>query len=216
MDFPTLTLGILTHMLERSGVNDWGAAESQENRLNLTAAACEMAEAILLYESELDMAKEIYINEATAIVVSGAVGADYAWSVEGTANGKGRVSAVIDLGAAPRTCTYRWRCNVAFQATPTAGNDLRLRKAESDGTDVDAGTGTADAEIAAEPTYNCKQFGAVKVQAAGTQDNISGGIVEIYERYVVLVAWNASGATANATDTEFHFTLTPIYDQQQT
>lgn len=213
MDFATLTLEILRELLRKSGVREWEDAEFQAI---ITQSACNMADTILLYQEEIEpVAKEMYIVEGTTLLINGEVGADYAWSMEGIANGAGRISAQIDLGADPRPFMYRWRCQVMYQATPTAGTDLRLRKAESDGTYEDDGLGEADAAVATEPTSNARQFGAVKTQAAGTQANIGGGLIELYEQYVSLVGWNASGATTDATDSDFQFFLTPIADQQQ-
>ena len=212
MTFDELALEILRELIRKSGVREWEAIETQAA---LTQTACNMAATILYYQGESEMAKEIYIVEGTPLKINGEADAAYAWSMEAVANGAGRVSARIDLGTAPRPYLYRWHCKVPFQATPTAGNELRLRKSESDGTYEDGDLGVVDAALAAEPTGNCRQFGSVKVQAAGTQDNIASGIVEIYSRYVSIVGWNASGAAVDATDSNFFFSLTPIYDQQQ-
>lgn len=213
MDFATLTLKILRELLRKSGVREW---EDVEFQAVITQSACDMADAILLHQEETEpVARELYLMEDATLLINGEVGADYAWSMEGVANGAGRISAQIDLGAAPRPDAFRWRCQVKYQATPTAGTDLRLRKAESDGTYEDDGLGEADAAVATEPTSNAPQFGAVKTQAAGTQVNIKGLTADASEQYLSLVGWNASGATIDATDSNFKFFLTPIYYQQQ-
>jgi hypothetical protein len=216
MEHSELTSRILGMMLPKSGVREW---EDAEACALITQRACEMASAILQYtesgEEPVTMSKETYLAEGTALLINGEVGADYALSMEGVANAAGRVSARIDLGAAPRPYLYRWRCKLACQATPTAGNQVRLYKAESDGTYEDGDVGTADAELVAAQLTNMRQFGAVTVDTADTSDQIAGGVVEIHERHVSIGGWNASGATLNATDSNFVFTLTPIYDQQQ-
>jgi hypothetical protein len=212
MDHSTLALEILRALLPKSGVREW---DSFDARAAITAAACEMASAILQYEEATDMSKEIYIAEGTPLLINGEVGADYAWSMEGVANGAGRVSARIDLGVAPRPYLYRWRCKCAFQATPTAGNQLRLYKSESNGTYEDGDVGESDAALVAAQLTNMRQFGAVTVDTADTSDQIAGGVFECHERYLSLGGWNASGAAINATDSNFVFYLTPIYDQQQ-
>jgi hypothetical protein len=213
MEFAEVALELAREMMRRSGVREWQDGETWDAILQ---SACDGAAAILAYQSEESepMAKELYILEGTTLLIAGEVGADYAWSMEGIANGAGRLSAQIDLGADPRPYMYRWRCQVKYQATPTANTDLRLRKVESDGTYADDGLGESDAAVATEPV-NAKQFHTVKTQAAGTQVNIGGGLVEIYEQYVSFVGWNASGATTDATDSNFKFFLTPISDQQQ-
>lgn len=162
------------------------------------------------------MSGEMYLKEGTTLKVNGEADADYAWSMENVANGAGRISARIDLGAAPRPYLYRWRCKCAWQANPTKGNALKLYKSESDGTYEDGDVGTADAAIAsADALVNCRQFGQVVADTADTSDQIAGGVVEIHERYVSIIGWNAGGTTLNATDSNFYFGLTPISDQQQ-
>jgi hypothetical protein len=208
--FDELALEILRSLIPASGARTW---ENYETRQTITQAAMEMASNI--YWNGLLMAGELYLNEGSALNINGEAGADYAWSMEGVTNGAGRVSARIDLGAAPRPYLYRWRCKLACQATPTAGEKVRLYKSESDGTNEDGDVGTADAVLAEAQLANMRQFGAVTVDTADTSDQIAGGIVEIHERYVSIGGWNASGATLNATDSNFVFTLTPIYDQTQ-
>ena len=71
----------------------------------------------------------VKLNKGTQLLISGASGADYAWSVEGITSGSGRVSAQIDLGSLPRCGEYEWSCEVQFQATPTQGKGLALYRA---------------------------------------------------------------------------------------
>lgn len=207
MTFDEIALQLAIEMMRRSGVREW---EDSDTRTAISNAACEMAAFILNYGKPPHMS---YINEGTTLKINGEADADYAWSMEGVANAAGRMSAVIDLGVAPRPYMYRWRCKCAFQATPTAGEKLRLYKSESDGTYEDGDVGVADAALAAAQLTNMKQFGAVTVDTADTSDQITGGVVEVHERYVSIGGWNASGATLNATDSNFYFSLTPIYDE---
>jgi hypothetical protein len=212
MEFAELALELARELIRKSGVREW---QDMATWAAILQSACDGANTILSYTIEEEaMASEIYIVEGATLLINGEVGADYAWSMEGIANGAGRLSTQIDLGADPRPYMYRWRCQVQYQATPTAATDLRLRKVESDGTYADDGLGEADAGLATEPV-NARQFGAVKTIAAGTQVNIAGGVVEIYEQYVSIAGWNASGATTNATDSNCKLFLTPISDQQQ-
>lgn len=162
------------------------------------------------------MSKEIYLAEGVALKINGEVDADYAWSLEGMANAAGRVSARIDLGAAPRPYLYRWRCLCCWQANPTKGGALMLWKSESDGTHADGDVGTTDAALGADNALaNCRHFGQVVADTADTSNQIAGGVVEIHERYVSFVAWNFGGTALNATAGNCIFTLTPLCDQQQ-
>lgn len=166
------------------------------------------------------MANESYINKGTVLLISGAPGADYAWSVEGLANAAGRVSAQIDLGPAPRPDEFEWSCEVQFQATPTQGLGLELYKAgapDSDPTQIDGDIGSTDAALAdVDMRRNLKGFGyVVSENAAASEVCITSGIFRHTNRYLSLVAYDASGAAVNATDTNFVFILRPVYYQGQ-
>jgi hypothetical protein len=162
------------------------------------------------------MANENYLGVGTELQINGEGGADYAWSVENLVDDNGRVSARIDLGAAPRPYLYRWRCKCEWDANPTQGNALKLYKSESDGTYEDGDVGAVDAALGdSDILRNLKMFGRVVADEANTTDMQNGGVVEIYERYVSMVAWNDGGADLEITDSNFQFFLTPIYDQQQ-
>ena len=210
MTFAELARDILHDLMQKSGVREW---EDQDMRAAVTQSACEMAANIIYYGGL--MANELYINEGTTLKINGEVDADYAWSMEAVANNAGRVSAVIDLGAAPRPFLYRWRCKLAWQATPTANQSLWLYKSESNGTYEDGDVGTADAAIVAAQKSNMDLFGQVLVDTADTSDQINGGVLECYERYLSIAGWNEGGSAINATDSNFYFSLTPIYDQMQ-
>lgn len=166
------------------------------------------------------MANEAYIKEGTPILISGAAGAAVAWSVEGLTSSNGRVSAQIDLGASPRPGWYSWTCEVQFQATPSQGFGLALYKAGAPGVSasmIDADIGNADAALGdVDMRRNLKQFGYVVSEnaAAGEVCRASGEFFHT-QRYLSLVAYNDSGATVNATDTNFVFYLTPISWQAQ-
>lgn len=166
------------------------------------------------------MANEVYINKGTELLVSGVAGADYAWSVEGVTSGAGRVSAQIDLGAAPRPESFEWSCEVQFQATPTQGLGLELYRAgapDSDATQIDGDIGSTDAALGSiHMRRNLKAIGyVVSENAAASEICVTSGVFRHTMRYLSLVAYNASGATVNATDTNFVFKLRPIYPQGQ-
>lgn len=166
------------------------------------------------------MANEAYIKTGTALLISGASGADYAWSVEGVTNASGRVSAQIDLGASPRPGLYKWSCECQFQATPTQGLGLELYKAgapDGDATQIDGDIGASDAALGdVDMRRNLKYVGyVVSENAAASEVCVASGVFEHADRYLSLVAYNASGATVNATDTNFIFVLQPFSWQAQ-
>lgn len=162
------------------------------------------------------MANESYINKGTALLVNGEAGADIAFSVEGVANGAGRVSAQIDLGVAPRPFIYAWSCEVQFQATPAQGSGLELYVAgapDDDATQIDGDIGASDAALGdVDMRRNLKFIGFVTSEnAAASEKCVKSGIFEHYDRYLSIVAYNASGASVNATDSNFRFDLQPVY-----
>jgi len=166
------------------------------------------------------MANESYVKIGTAITVHGASGASYAWSMEGVTNGAGRVAAQVDLGATPRPGLYAWACEVQFQATPTQGKGIELYLAtapDHDNTRIDGDVGTSDAALGdVDMRRNLKPLGyVVSENAAASEKCNASGLVEITARYVSLVGYNDSGATINATDTNFYFSLTPVSWQGQ-
>lgn len=160
------------------------------------------------------MANEAYIASGTALKINGEVGADYAWTVEGLTNAAGRVSAQIDLGAAPRAGIYAWSCEVQFQATPTqhATLDLYIATApENDSTQISGDVGATDAALGdVDMRYNLRYIGSVVSEnATASEKCVASGEFTVYDRYITLVAYNDSGATVNATDSNFVFRLIP-------
>lgn len=166
------------------------------------------------------MANELYLKTGTALKVNGEAGADVAWSMEGVTSTNGRVSAQIDLGAAPRPYRFKWSCEVQFQATPTQGAGIELYKAgapDGDSTQIDGDIGAIDAALGdVDMRRNLCPIGfVISENAAASEKCVTSGTFEHHDRYLSLVGYNASGATTNATDSNFIFTLQPIYDQGQ-
>lgn len=160
------------------------------------------------------MANESYVANGTALLINGEAGADYAFSVEGLTNGAGRVSAQIDLGAAPRPGWYQWSCEVQFQATPTqyATLDLYIATApDGDSTQIDGDVGASDAALGdVDMRYNLRHIGSVVSEnAAASEVCVASGEFQTSARYLTIVAYNDSGATVNATDSNFRFDLQP-------
>lgn len=166
------------------------------------------------------MANETYLRKGTSKSVNGEVGAAAAFSVEGVANAAGRVSDQIDWGAAPRPDWYEWSCEVQFQATPTQGLGLELYVAgapDGDSTQIDGDIGSTDAALGdVDMRRNLKSIGyVVSENAAASEKCVSSGIFQFTQRYMSIVAYNASGASVNATDSNFRFDIVPVYWQGQ-
>lgn len=166
------------------------------------------------------MANEAYINNGTSLLINGEVGADYAFTVEGLATASGRVSTQIDLGVAPRPYSYFWSCEAMFQATPTQYATLDLYIAEApdhDATQISGDVGATDAALGdADMLYNLRYIGSVVSEnAAASEKCVASGLFDTYARYITIVAFNNTGATVDATDSNFRFDLTPKYLQGQ-
>jgi hypothetical protein len=161
------------------------------------------------------MADESALDSGTVLSINGEAGADYAWSVEGVTDGAGRVSAQIDLGAAPRiNWILSWSCEVQWQATPDQGGTLELYYAtapDSDSTQITADVGASDAALGdTDMTKNLNYFGAVVSEnATASEKCVANGTLIIYDRYLTLACVNNGGATINATDSNFQMKLTP-------
>lgn len=166
------------------------------------------------------MANESFIANGTALLISGAAGADVAFSVEGLTNAAGRVSAQIDLGAAPRQYIYQWSCEVQFQPTPTqfATLDLYIATApDGDATQIDGDVGNSDAALADVDMRKNLQFigSVVSENAAANEVLVASDEFVTTARYLSIIAFNDSGATVNATDSNFRFNLQPKAYQGQ-
>jgi len=166
------------------------------------------------------MANETYISKGTALLINGEAGADYALTAEGLANTTGRVSAQIDLGAAPRAGMFTWSCEVQFQATPSQYGTLDIYVAgapDADSTQIDGDIGTADAALGdIDMIYNLKHIGEVfSENAAASEKCVASGIFDHFDRYLSVVLVNNSGASINGTDSNFRFDLVPVSWQVQ-
>lgn len=166
------------------------------------------------------MANESYIGKGTSKLVNGEAGADVALSAEGVANAAGRVSAQIDWGAAPRPDRYEWSCECQFQATPTQGLGLELYVAgapDGDSTQIAGDIGSTDAALGdIDMRRNLKLIGyVVSENAAASEKCVASGEFTFTQRYMSIVAYNASGASINATDSNFRFDIVPVYTQGQ-
>lgn len=166
------------------------------------------------------MANEAYLRKGTSKLVNGEAGADVAFSMEGVANGAGRVSAQIDWGAAPRPGMYAWSCEVQWQATPTQGAALDLYVAgapDGDSTQIDGDVGSTDAALGdVDMRYNLQYIGSVVSEnAAASEKCVKSGQFSFDPRYMTVIGYNGGGASINATDSNFRFDIVPVYWQGQ-
>lgn len=163
------------------------------------------------------MANKVYQNDETTISFGDEVGDDVVWTNASMATGSQDQSAQADLGAAPRATRYRWRFYCQCVATPTVGNVLTLYLKTSDGTHADNDDGTSDGAVSSsDKLRNLKPLGYVECdEAAANVEFGASGVVEIYDRYVQVVADQQLGANLTSDDTECKFLLTPIPPEVQ-
>lgn len=163
------------------------------------------------------MANKVYKVDETEIV----------WKDTGTpaitlnnlAAGAGRQGAQKDLGAPGTARAYRfaWCFRCQFATTPVLGETVEIYLKRSDGTRIDNDDGTTDAAVsAADKKNNLLSIGVLRVDEAATGvAMVKRGVVEILERYVQPVIWNATADNLVATNDLNDFTLTPIPDEIQ-
>lgn len=160
------------------------------------------------------------INVGTALKFNGEAGADVAFSMEGILTTAGRVSAQKDLGASPRDFNFTWYGEVLMQATPTQYTTIDFYAAgapDNDSTMVAGDVGVADAALtSANQLRNLLFIGSVVIEEADTSKIVGFGTFEWTSRYISIVGHNnATGATINATDSNFIFNLQPYNIQGQ-
>lgn len=148
-------------------------------------------------------------------------GQDVLFTPTNVANGAGRVSAQLDLGAAPRPQWYRWTAKTRPTSAPSVGTVVRMYLFVGDNASTarQAGTvGTADAGVAAETLfYNASHIleQLVVDASSNTKDFQASGLVRIVARYVSVGWFNAMGVAFSATDADHEFVLTPVYEEIQ-
>lgn len=160
------------------------------------------------------------INVGTGVKFNGEAGADVAFSMEGIASAAGRVSAQYDLGASPRDFLFMWHGELLMQATPTQYRTIDFYAAgayDADSTMIWGDVGASDAALGDEDQLrNLLQIGSVVIEEANTTKMVGGGRFYWPHRYISIVGFNnSSGATINATDSNFLFFLQPYNIQGQ-
>ena len=140
----------------------------------------------------------------------------------------GRLGDRVDLGdlllaaSAARAGWFRWYVKTKMQTTGLAlGNTIDLYwsgwNVDTSGapTDPDGNVGAADAAFPTVGLLNdLKLAGSVVIDnTAGSTVLAKSGLVFMPYRYVSIVLWNGSGATASATATDTEVWLTPFNPQ---
>lgn len=163
------------------------------------------------------MTSKAQILAGTSLKFNGEAGADVAFSIEGVADGAGRVSAQKDWGATARSGLYMLTAEALMQATPTQYGTLDFYLAvadDSDSTMIAGDVGATDAALGdVDQLRNLLFIGSLVIEEADTTKMVGALTFECASRYWSLVMDNNSGATTNATDSTCIVMVTP-YDWQ--
>lgn len=156
-----------------------------------------------------------YLNAGTAYTFQDA-GGSVTFTLNSLANGAGRVSNTLDLGAAPRPYLYRFAVSLQFAAALTAGSAVSVYAVTSDGTTPDAASlGTVDAACGTATLMqtNAKLVGAVVMDS--TVDNAKQQthfVAPVWNRYLQVGLWNGGGQALEGTATyQSYVSVTPVW-----
>lgn len=166
------------------------------------------------------MPSAIYLKRGTSKTFK-ASGGDGTFTVDGIANGAGRISARVDVaGAAPAPDLFEITCQIKATSTPTTGTVARVyvigADAATGGTRADGGWAETDAAAADE-----NRLRNATVVAAVQADVVSGNVftrtVRCVDsrRYLQVAVWNAYGVALSATANDTIITVTPLYYETQ-
>lgn len=158
------------------------------------------------------MANKVYQQEETSKTFVDS-GGDVAFTLASLANGAGRISAQLDLGAAPRADRYLVSVEVKAAAALTLSAEAaRIYVARGDGTDIDGPVGTSDAAIAAETRFssNLRYVGSVIADQAAVGPFNKTFVITHQSRYMSFGVWNPSGQAFSSTGGDCFIKATPI------
>lgn len=153
---------------------------------------------------------------------------DVTLTLSGVADGAGRQSDKVDLGAT-RAAQYSVLGCVDFTGeTPTAGDTVDYYWAPSvsttqangnvagnSGADADAPGGALGSITLSEFLLQCQFIGQLIVHDGASVQNGFVGIFSPAERYGQLIVVNNSGDAFEADDVEMHQVMNPIIDEVQ-
>lgn len=147
------------------------------------------------------VASAIKLNVGATLVWRPTTG-DYTLNSSSLAAVTGRIGAVGDLGAWPRSPWLRWYSETAWLSAPVANETLDFHVA---GWDNDTGpaspwaqVASTDSALTATQRQNMKYIGSVVAESAGTGIFSSGGWFFWPFRYLTPILYNASAAKALA------------------
>ena len=162
------------------------------------------------------MPNKVYVAPESAVVFAPS-GGTVTFTPTSLANSAGRVSAQWDRGAGSKPILYRWRAKTKAAAALAIGTRLEIYIATSDGSIVDGNVGTADAALSsADKRTNLQQIGVIGSDSTSNgETQQASGLVEIRDRYVSVVWYNALGQALTGTDGDHSFSLTPVPDEIQ-
>jgi hypothetical protein len=146
-------------------------------------------------------------NDTNSLFPSGATFIDFDVS-SSTAQGL-VVSAICDLGPAPRTSLFEWRARVSFGTTKSADADVEFYLATSDGRYGDGGFGSGKTPPANFNPDNLLSLGIASQITSSPVAQVSGR-TRITSRFVNVVAFLPSSSGAWDTATDSYVMLTPV------
>lgn len=162
------------------------------------------------------MANKIYQLQETAITFK-ASGGDATFTPTSLATAAGRQSAYYDLGTTTaRARRFLWRAWLKPGGTRVVGEVVEVYLSRGDGTHYDNDDGTTDIAVSArDKLRNVLPLGAIQIDENAAVEMGAAGTIEIWDRYVAVIFWNATANTLSATAGDFGVSLTPIPDEVQ-
>lgn len=161
------------------------------------------------------MANKIYYNPETAHTFSSS--GNTTFTPQNISNAAGRISAQWDRGSGVQPSLFVWRAKSKAAAVLVAGTRLEIYLSTSDGTIQDGNLGTSDAGVSTVAKLNnLRPVGAIVADSTTNgEPQYASGYVEIRDRYVSVVWWNALGQSLTNTAGDHEFILTPVPDEVQ-
>ena len=163
------------------------------------------------------MANKIYQQEEASKTFVDS-GGDVVFTLASLANGAGRISAQLDLGAAPRADRYFVMVEIKTASALTLSVEAaRLYVARGDGTDVDGPVGTSDAAISDETRFssNLRYVGSVIADQAAVGPFNHSFVITHQSRYMSFGIWNPSGQAFSSSGGDCFVKVTPIPSEIQ-
>jgi hypothetical protein len=160
------------------------------------------------------MPSKAYVDPETAITWTD-TGGDAAFDLGGLASKSVRVGAQYTLPAAPRSYLYLYKIIVdGFDTAPVVGQAVHFYLAQSttaSAAEQDGDVGTSDAAGSVDDLPNLTPLRSAIVQTTTAADElITSGVIEIFQRYVSPVCYNATDDALLSTSDSHQFILTPI------